>query len=197
MKTLFGHIRRAARSDATVLIFGETGTGKDLVAQALHDYSRRSRGPMTPVNCGVLPKELIESELFGHRQGSFTGAVRDKPGLFEAISGGTLFLDEIGALSLDLQIRLLRVLQERKVRRVDETREHAVDVRIVAATYQPLEDLRGPLSPGERVLPGDSSTPGPAHGHSPSGTVLPGLLQPALGNQEDPFRKSPDPFESI
>ena len=141
MKTLFGHIQRAARSDATVLIFGETGTGKELVAQALHDYSRRSHGPMTPVNCGALPKELIESELFGHRQGSFTGAVRDKPGLFEAASGGTLFLDEIGALSLDLQVRLLRVLQERKVRRVGETRERAVDVRIVAATNQPLEDL--------------------------------------------------------
>lgn len=141
MKTLFGHVQRAARSDATVLIFGETGTGKELVAQALHDYSRRSHGPMTPVNCGALPKELIESELFGHRQGSFTGAVRDKPGLFEAASGGTLFLDEIGALPLDLQVRLLRVLQERKVRRVGETRERAVDVRIVAATNQPLEDL--------------------------------------------------------
>lgn len=141
MKTLFGHIRRAARSDATVLIFGETGTGKELVAQALHDYSRRSRGPMTPVNCGALPKELIESELFGHRQGSFTGAVRDQPGLFEAASHGTLFLDEIGALSLDLQVRLLRVLQERKVRRVGETRERSVDVRIVAATNQPLEEL--------------------------------------------------------
>ena len=141
MKALFGHIQRAARSDATVLIFGETGTGKELVAHALHDYSRRSDGPLTPVNCGALPKELIESELFGHRQGSFTGAVRDKPGLFEAASGGTLFLDEIGALSLDLQVRLLRVLQERKVRRVGETRERAVDVRIVAATNQPLEDL--------------------------------------------------------
>ncbi len=141
MKTLFDHIKRAARSDATVLIFGESGTGKELVAQALHDYSYRSRGPMTPVNCGALPKELIESELFGHRQGSFTGAVRDKPGLFEAASGGTLFLDEIGTLSLDLQVRLLRVLQERKVRRVGETRERAVDVRIVAATNQPLEDL--------------------------------------------------------
>ena len=141
MKTLFGHIKRAARSDATVLIYGESGTGKELVAQALHDYSRRSRGPMTPVNCGALPRDLIESELFGHRQGSFTGAVRDKPGLFEAASGGTLFLDEIGALSLDLQVRLLRALQERKVRRIGETRERAVDVRIVAATNQPLEDL--------------------------------------------------------
>ena len=141
MKTLFSHIKRAALTDATVLIFGESGTGKELVAQALHDYGRRSHGPMTPVNCGALPKELIESELFGHRQGSFTGAVRDKPGLFEAASGGTLFLDEIGALSLDLQVRLLRVLQERKVRRVGETRERAVDVRIVAATNQPLEDL--------------------------------------------------------
>lgn len=141
MKILFRHIQRAARSDATVLIYGETGTGKELVAQALHDYSRRSRGPMTPVNCGAFPKELIESELFGHRRGSFTGAVRDKPGIFEAASGGTLFLDEIGALSLDLQVRLLRVLQERKVRRVGETRERAVDVRILAATNQPLEDL--------------------------------------------------------
>ncbi len=141
MKMLFGHIKRAARSDATVLIYGESGTGKELVAQALHDYSHRSRGPMTPVNCGALPKELIESELFGHRQGSFTGAVRDQPGLFEAASGGTLFLDEIGALSLGLQVRMLRALQERKVRRVGETRERAVDVRIVAATNQPLEDL--------------------------------------------------------
>ena len=141
MKTLFGHIKRAARTDATALIYGESGTGKELIAQALHDYSRRSRGPMTPVNCGALPRELIESELFGHRQGSFTGAVRDKPGLFEAASGGTLFLDEIGALSLDLQVRLLRALQERKVRRIGETRERAVDVRIVAATNQPLEDL--------------------------------------------------------
>ena len=141
MKALFGHIKRAAPTEATVLIFGESGTGKELVAQALHDYSRRSTGPMTPVNCGALPAELIESELFGHRHGSLTGAVRDKAGLFEAASGGTLFLDEIGALSLNLQVRLLRVLQEKKVRRVGETRERAVNVRVVAATNQSLEDL--------------------------------------------------------
>lgn len=159
MKTLFGHIQRAARSDATVLIFGETGTGKELVAQALHDYSRRSHGPMTPVNCGALPKEFIESELFGHRQGSFTGAVRDKPGLFEAASGGTLFLDEIGALSLDLQVRLLRVLQERKVLRVGETRERAVDVRIVAATNRDHGAEGTVLSSGHSVSAFPRSSP--------------------------------------
>ncbi|MDA2928612.1 sigma 54-interacting transcriptional regulator [Acidobacteria bacterium AH-259-O06] len=140
MQKLFAEIHRVAATDSTVLIYGESGAGKELVARALHSLSRR-RGRFLPINCSALPENLIESELFGHTQGSFTGAIRNQRGLFEAASEGTLFLDEIGAMPVGLQTRLLRVLEDKTVRRLGETKERSVDVRIVAATNQPLTEL--------------------------------------------------------
>lgn len=132
-------IARVADSSSTVLITGESGTGKELVARALHDESVRSGGNFVPINCAAIPKELIESELFGHRKGAFTGAVADRVGRFELAHGGTIFLDEIGDLPLDMQVKLLRVLQERTVDPVGGTRPVQVDVRVVAATHRDLE----------------------------------------------------------
>lgn len=124
-------------------MIGDSGTGKELVARGIHALGNRQGGPFVPINCSALPDDLIESELFGHRKGSFTGAVSHKPGLFEAASGGTLFLDEIATMPIHLQPRLLRVLDERKIRRLGETKERAIDVRIVAATNQRLKELIG------------------------------------------------------
>jgi DNA-binding NtrC family response regulator len=138
MLDVFDAVRRVAPTEATVLITGETGTGKELVARAVHAHSARSSGPFLAVNCAALSEGLLESELFGHVRGSFTGAIADKPGLFEAAGGGTLFLDEIGDMSLGLQQRLLRVLQEREIRRVGAVRTVSVDVRVVAATRRDL-----------------------------------------------------------
>lgn len=129
---------RAAASEATVLITGESGTGKERLARYLHVHSKHSGGPFVAVNCGALPESLLESELFGHVKGAFTGATSDKKGLFEVASGGTLFLDEIGETSLAMQVRLLRALQERTVRPVGATSDVDVDVRIIAATNQDL-----------------------------------------------------------
>lgn len=128
-----------ADSTATVLINGESGTGKELVAQALHYQSSRADANFVPLNCAAIPKDLMESELFGHRKGAFTGALADRVGRFELAHGGTLFLDEIGDLSLDMQVKLLRVLQERMVDPVGSTRAVSVDVRVVAATHRDLE----------------------------------------------------------
>jgi sigma-54 dependent transcriptional regulator, flagellar regulatory protein len=128
-----------ADSSATVLITGESGTGKELVARALHDESLRKDGNFVPINCAAIPKDLLESELFGHRKGAFTGAVADRVGRFELAHGGTIFLDEIGDLSLDMQVKLLRVLQERTIDPVGGLRPVQVQVRVVSATHRDLE----------------------------------------------------------
>jgi len=138
--------RLIAPSDIPVLITGETGTGKELVARLLHKLSVRSRSPFVPVNCASIPETVFESELFGHRKGAFTGAIRDKPGLMEAANGGTLFLDEISELSSQQQAKLLRALQEGKIRRVGETMERPIDVRVVSASN---EDVRALVESGK------------------------------------------------
>src|SRR5450432_2583741 len=138
MRALDGMIERVAPSRTTVLITGESGTGKELVARALHKRSPRSSSPFVPVNCGAIPEGLIESELFGHTKGAFTGAQGSRSGLFQAASGGTLFLDEIGELPLALQVKLLRAVQERRVRAVGADEDEEVDVRLIAATNRDL-----------------------------------------------------------
>ena len=130
--------KRAAGADITVLLSGETGTGKSLLAGFLHRYSQRRDAPFVAQNCGALPEALCESELFGYRRGAFTGAVQDKPGLFEAADGGTIFLDEISELGLASQVKLLQVLQEGVLRRLGDTRSRSVDVRVIAATNKDL-----------------------------------------------------------
>jgi two-component system response regulator PilR (NtrC family) len=134
-------IVRVARSQAPVHVYGESGTGKELVAQLIHDSGARCEAPFVAVNCGAIPTELMESELFGHKRGSFTGAVADKKGLVQSAEGGTLFLDEIADLPLHMQVKLLRVVQEKSVRAVGESREEPVDVRILSATHRNLAEL--------------------------------------------------------
>jgi sigma-54 specific flagellar transcriptional regulator A len=138
-QTLRQLIKTIAASSSTALVTGESGTGKELVAQALHATGPRAEGRFVPINCGAIPRELIESELFGHRKGAFTGAVVDRIGRIELAHGGTLFLDEIGDLPMDMQVKLLRVLQERCILPVGASREVPVDVRVVAATHKNLE----------------------------------------------------------
>ena len=140
IRELFSQIRRCARTQASVLVRGETGTGKELVARGIHEYSSRKAAPFLAVNCAAIPSNLIESELFGHVRGAFTGAIKDAPGLFRSAHQGTLFLDEVAELPLETQAKLLRVLQEKTVLPVGGTRAVAVDVRIVAATHRPLRE---------------------------------------------------------
>jgi two-component system response regulator PilR (NtrC family) len=134
-------IQRVARSQAPVHISGESGTGKELVARMIHSTGPRAEGPFVPVNCGAIPSELMESEFFGHKRGSFTGAVSDKVGLIQSAEGGTLFLDEVADLPLHMQVKLLRVIQEKTVRPIGEQRENPIDVRILSATHKNLVDL--------------------------------------------------------
>lgn len=131
---------RVARFDTSILITGESGVGKEVLARFIHEQSLRSKQPFVAINCGSIPETLLESELFGHKSGSFTGAIRDRTGLFEEAQGGTVFLDEIGDISQDMQVKLLRVLQEKEIRRVGENRTRSVDVRVIAATHQNLEE---------------------------------------------------------
>ena len=140
MRSVFSLIERVADSMATVLIEGESGTGKELVARALHEYSIRSEGPFIQVNCGAIPENLFESELFGHEKGAFTGAIQSKPGRFELAHNGTLFLDEIGELPKDLQVKLLRALQDGQYDRVGGSVTRHAHVRLVAATNRVLAD---------------------------------------------------------
>ena len=141
MREVYRMIRLAAPRSANVLLIGETGTGKEVIARAIHKLSRRSDGPYVRVNCGALHENLLESELFGHIKGAFTGAVDNKTGRFEAAHGGSIFLDEINSMSPKLQVKLLRVLQEREFERVGESRTIRVDVRVIAATNASLEEL--------------------------------------------------------
>jgi DNA-binding NtrC family response regulator len=139
MREIFGILEKIAPSGVTVVIEGETGTGKEVVARAIHDHSPRRDGPFMVIDCGAVPASLIESELFGHERGSFTGAIMTRQGLFEMAHGGTVFLDEIGELSLDLQPKLLRVLEQREIKRVGGTKAIPIDVRVIAATNRNLE----------------------------------------------------------
>ncbi|RGE45947.1 sigma-54-dependent Fis family transcriptional regulator [Comamonas testosteroni] len=138
MQNVKQRIAKVAKGMAPVLVNGESGTGKELVARALHACSQRAEGPLVAVNCGAIPENLLEAEFFGARKGSYTGATQDRPGYFQAAQGGTLFLDEIGDLPLPMQAKLLRAIQERKIRSLGSTQEEAVDVRIVSATHRDL-----------------------------------------------------------
>ncbi|MCP3875480.1 MAG: sigma-54-dependent Fis family transcriptional regulator, partial [Desulfobacteraceae bacterium] len=146
MKELLDTASRAANSEATVLISGESGTGKEVLARLIHQNSPRSNGPMIAVNCAAIPVGLIESELFGHVKGAFTGAIKDRKGYFQTASGGTLFLDEIGELTTDIQVKLLRAIQEKEVQSVGSEMTKKVDIRIIAATNL---DLKKRISQGE------------------------------------------------
>lgn len=141
MRSLYTQIRKIAPTPVTVLIHGESGTGKELVANAIHENSPRAKAPFIAVNCAAIPESLIESELFGHERGAFTGAVAARQGLVEAAEGGTLFLDEIGELPLEAQARLLRVIQEREVRRLGSVNSRQIDIRLIAATHRNLRQL--------------------------------------------------------
>jgi sigma-54 specific flagellar transcriptional regulator A len=141
MQSLKQSMMRVVDRDVNVMITGESGTGKELIARSLHDYSKRASGPFVPVNCGAIAPELLESELFGHEKGAYTGAISARAGRFEMADGGTLFLDEIGDMPLAMQVKLLRVLQERCFERVGGSKTIEVDVRIIAATHKNLEEM--------------------------------------------------------
>ncbi|WP_456325968.1 sigma-54 interaction domain-containing protein [Desulfonauticus submarinus] len=140
LQKVFKILEKVAPTDTTVLVTGESGTGKELLVRALHKNSQRKNKPFVPVNCGAIPKELLESELFGHEKGAFTHAIRSRAGRFEVANGGTIFLDEIGELDLSLQVKILRVIQEKEFERVGSNKTQKVDVRIVAATNRDLEE---------------------------------------------------------
>ena len=151
IRPIFGHskataelmqlVEKVAPTDASIFIQGESGSGKEVLARQIHRMSKRSDEAFVAVNCGAIPKDLLESELFGHRKGAFTGAISDRKGRFELASGGTLFLDEIGDMSMDLQVKLLRVLQERVIYPVGTSQSMEIDDRVIAATHKKIEEL--------------------------------------------------------
>ena len=164
LRKVMQQVQLVAPTDATVLITGESGTGKELIARAIHEQSARNQRALVTLNCSAVPEGLFESEFFGHVKGSFTGALKDKPGRFELADGGTLFLDEIGEVPLAMQAKLLRVLQEQELERVGDTRTHKVNVRVIAASNRHMkkEVDRRSLSPGS-LLPFERlSNRGPA-----------------------------------
>ena len=187
MAQLREQVAMAAPTNGRVLIFGENGTGKELVARTIHTMSRRRNGPFVEVNCAAIPEELIESELFGHVRGAFTGSVADRQGKFEAAGGGTIFLDEIGDMSLKTQAKVLRVLQEQVVERVGSTQSVQVDVRVVAATNKDLPERdqrravpRGPVLPPERHPDLRSAAARAAARHPAAGRPLHVRLRPRV-----------------
>ncbi len=150
--------RRVAKVDSTVLITGESGSGKERIARLVHEESTRAAGPFIAVNCGAITETLLESELFGHARGAFTGATHDRPGLFEAANGGTLLLDEVGEVSPGMQVKLLRALQEREIRRVGENKSRRIDVRVLAATNRDLAQASPAAASGRISTTGSRSS---------------------------------------
>ena len=183
MQHVYRLTRHVARSNASVLLLGETGTGKELIAKAIHRLSSRGSGPFVRVNCGALSESLLESELFGHVRGAFTGAVNNRTGRFEAAHTGTIFLDEINSTTPHLQVKLLRVLQEQEFERVGDTQTIRVDTRVIAASNRDLLGSRGGAVPRGPVLAterGADLTPAAAvaaRGHPGPGPPFPELLQ--------------------
>ncbi len=184
MQKVYRLTRQVARSNASVLLLGETGTGKELIAKAVHQISHRGSGPFVRVNCGALSESLLESELFGHVRGSFTGAIANRTGRFEAAHTGTIFLDEINSTTPKLQVKLLRVLQEREFERVGDTQTVHVDTRVIAASNRDLlaevaarPVSRRPLLPLERGADPSAAAARTARGHPRTRRALPGSLQ--------------------
>ncbi len=184
MQNVYELTRRVARSKASVLLLGETGTGKELIAKAIHQTSQRASGPFVRVNCGALSESLLESELFGHVRGSFTGAIANRTGRFEAAHTGTIFLDEINSTTPKLQVKLLRVLQEREFERVGDTQTVRVDTRVVAASNRDLlaeveaeRFSRGLVLPAQRRADQFAAAARTARGHRRTGRPFPHLLQ--------------------
>ena len=186
MRKVYQVIEQAAPTAASVLISGESGTGKELVAQTIHQLSPRAQMPFVPINCAAIPETLLESEIFGHEKGSFTGAVDRRAGCFELADHGTLFLDEIAEMTPSTQVKLLRVLQERKFRRLGGRSEETVDVRVIAATnvnpgdaVQKRQAARGPVLPAQCVCHRAASAAAAQRGSRAPGAVVPGRLQRA------------------
>ena len=194
MRELQGLLGKVAPAKASVLLLGESGTGKTLVARIIHEMSNRADGPFVKINCAALPENLLESELFGHAKGAFTGAIEEKPGRFEEADGGTIFLDEIAEMPVALQAKLLRFLQDKEFERLGSPKTHKVDVRIIAATNQNLPEMveqqglsPGPVLPAQRVPPAPAAPQGAGGGHTPAHQPLPGQelrgVQPPPGHR--------------